>query len=249
MPSDADRSECFAASGSACCGEAPQEALGRRETLGSGSGQGASSDLRTRRSSLPVSLWGNSARNSMRSGTRVERSRSLTHARSSSASGGLAGSGRATTTAAICSPHSRDGIPIDGDVVDVRVGAQHLLDLAGGDVLAAADDDVVEPSLDVQVPGGVERAAVVGREPAVIAQPCRARRTPRTPGRRGPRSHRTRRAAPAHRAGRGTDTSISPCGRPTDPRRRRTAGSSEAIASRWSSGPSTEIVELVSVSP
>jgi hypothetical protein len=37
--------------------------------------------------------------------------------------------------------------------------------------------------------------------------------------------------------------------RPTETRRRRTIGSALAAAARWSSGPRTVIVELVSVSP
>ena len=41
-------------------------------------GRGAASALRTRRSSLPVSLYGSSARNSTRAGTFDERSRSRT---------------------------------------------------------------------------------------------------------------------------------------------------------------------------
>jgi hypothetical protein len=44
-------------------------------------------------------------------------------------------------------------------------------------------------------------------------------------------------------------SSMAAEGRPTEPRRRRTSGSSLAIALRWSSGVSTAIVELVSVSP
>ena len=59
-------------------------------------------------------------------------------------------------------------------------------------------------------------------------------------------------AAPAgRRSPRSPRISISTLGsgRPTEPSRARTAASFEARAARWSSGPSTEMVEEVSVSP
>ena len=44
---------------------------------------------------------------------------------------------------------------------------ENVLDLAGGEVLAAANDDVVEAALDVEVAVVVEVALVVGGEPAI----------------------------------------------------------------------------------
>src|SRR5262245_11198255 len=53
---------------------------------------------------------------------------------------------------------------------DVGVAEQHLLDLRGGDVLAAPDDRVVAAALDEQVALVVERAPVPGREPALCVE-------------------------------------------------------------------------------
>ena len=78
---------------------------------------------------------------------------------------------------------------------------------------------------------------------------CRARRTRPTPARRAPRSRRSRRSAPPRRTGRGSSARSPPTGARPSRAAPRTAGSSLATASRWSSGVSTAIVELVSVSP
>jgi hypothetical protein len=48
-----------------------------------------------------------------------------------------------------------------------RVGEQHLLDLAGVDVLPATDDHVLEPPGNGEVAAAVEDAEVPGVEPAV----------------------------------------------------------------------------------
>ncbi len=50
---------------------------------------------------------------------------------------------------------------------DVRVLVQRGFDLGGVDVLAAADDDVLQAVDDVEVAVGVETAEVAGVEPAV----------------------------------------------------------------------------------
>ena len=127
---------------------------------------------------------------------------------------------------------------------------EDVLDLARRDVLGPADDHVVEASGEVQVALGVEPAAVAGGEPAGVDRsavapevlagdllaphPHLALLDPA--GRTSPSASRTVTSRPGS-------------GRPTDPRRARTAGSSLAMAVRWSSGPSTLTVELVSVRP
>ena len=131
-----------------------------------------------------------------------------------------------------------------------RVLEEHVFDLAGREVLAAAHDDVVEPTLDVEVPALVEVALVVGGEPSftrpavvlavVLARHLLAAHPDLAVLRRPSTSRRPR-----------SRTVISTVGNgwPTEPRRWRTCGSSLASALRWSSGVSTAIDELVSVSP
>ena len=48
------------------------------------------------------------------------------------------------------------------------VAHEHVLDLGGGDVLAAADDRVVGPPLDEEVALAVDPTPVTGREPALV---------------------------------------------------------------------------------
>ena len=60
-----------------------------------------------------------------------------------------------------------------GDVLDARHGAEEVLDLLGGDVLAAADDEVLEPPGDVVVAVGVHAADVAGMEPAALVDALR----------------------------------------------------------------------------
>ena len=57
--------------------------------------------------------------------------------------------------------------PDDGDLLDGRVADQDALDLDGGDVLAAADDDVLEAVADLGVAVRVDHGRVAGVEPAV----------------------------------------------------------------------------------
>ena len=54
-----------------------------------------------------------------------------------------------------------------GRVDDLGVAQQHLLDLGRDDVLAAADDHVVDPVLDVEEAFLVDAAEVAGVQPAV----------------------------------------------------------------------------------
>jgi hypothetical protein len=46
------------------------------------------------------------------------------------------------------------------------MGREHLLDLDRGDVLPAADDDVLAAVSELDVPVGVDNAQVAGVEPA-----------------------------------------------------------------------------------
>src|SRR5947208_8186259 len=55
----------------------------------------------------------------------------------------------------------------DRHLGDGRVRREQVLQLAGADVLALADDDVLPPPGDAEVALGVERAEVAGAEPAV----------------------------------------------------------------------------------
>ena len=141
------------------------------------------------------------------------------------------------------------GHPDHRGLGDRRVLEQDVLDLGGGDVLAAADDRVVGAALDEQVALVVEPAAVAGGEPAVGVERRRRPRTRRRPGRRARRSARSRRRQAARRPRRGSRTRLPAAGGPPTPSRARTAGSSRRRAARWSSGPSTATVEAVSVSP
>ena len=88
--------------------------------------------------------------------------------------------------------HERVGIPHGHRVADVRMGLQRRLDLGGRDVLAAADDDVLEPPDDAHPAVVVERGQIPGAEPAA---PCddrtglqRRRRSRRTSRGRAPRA-------------------------------------------------------------
>ena len=63
--------------------------------------------------------------------------------------------------------HQRVGLADRDRVADVGMGFEHLLDLGGADVLAAADDDVLEAADDLERAVGVERREVAGAEPAV----------------------------------------------------------------------------------
>ena len=69
-------------------------------------------------------------------------------------------------TAATTSPHSSSGTPTTAHSAHGGVLEEDVLDLAGGEVLATSNDDVVEPSLDIEVPALIEYPLVVGGEPS-----------------------------------------------------------------------------------
>ena len=127
---------------------------------------------------------------------------------------------------------------------------EHVFDLGRRDVLAAADDRVVGAAADEQVAALVEHRDVLGGEPALgvehrtdlgVAARHLLAAHEQLAGLAGPEDGAVvgRGSAPRCRV---------PADRPTraaEP----TASSDAARASRWSSGVSTAIVELVSVSP
>ena len=126
---------------------------------------------------------------------------------------------------------------------------QHVLDLAGRQVLAAAHDHVVEPALDEQEAVVVEVAGVVGGEPAVVVE--RAAAEVLAGDLLAAHVDLAALAGGDRLAVGVADLELerrAAAGRPSRAGA-RTAGSSLAKASRWSSGPSTAMVELVSVSP
>ena len=141
---------------------------GRRGATSRDGVPAASSSRSTRRSSLPVSLNGSSSRMSMRSGVLVERSCGRTNA-AQLVLVDVARRRTSTTAATTSSPHSVSGMPTTARRLDGRVVEEHVLDLAGREVLAAAHDHVVEPAVHEQVArrrrGG--RASRVC-EPAVV---------------------------------------------------------------------------------
>ena len=65
----------------------------------------------------------------------------------------------------------RVGDPDHRRLEHVGMLVQHLLDLARIDVVAVADDHVLEPVDDEQIPVVVDVAEVAGREPAVGMRP------------------------------------------------------------------------------
>src|SRR5213078_3009374 len=56
----------------------------------------------------------------------------------------------------------------DGGGGDIRMAEQGVFDLAGRQVLAALDDDVVGPALDEDIALGIEVGEVAGNEPAAV---------------------------------------------------------------------------------
>ena len=64
----------------------------------------------------------------------------------------------------------RVGQADDRDVADLGVGVEHVLDLLGADVLALADDDVLEPAGDGDVAVGVDVAQVARAEPPLVVE-------------------------------------------------------------------------------
>ena len=96
------------------------------------------------------------------------------------------------------------GAADDGRVGDGRVAQQHLLDLGRDDVLAAGDDQVVVPALDLEEALLVDPAEVAGVQPAVLVGAAGATVGPWT--RISPSSMRTwssAAAGPPSRAGAG----------------------------------------------
>jgi hypothetical protein len=129
------------------------------------------------------------------------------------------------------------------------VSEQNVLDLRGSDVLRTPDDRVVGAPADKQVTvliqvtviPGVEEAAVVDRAPQA-----------RVLGGYLTAAHEDPACLPGAEdlAARAADFKVDPgSGLPTEDKRARTAGSGDSSAARWSSGPSSVTVELVSVSP
>ena len=124
-----------------------------------------------------------------------------------------------TTTAQARSPLRRSGRPITATSATLGCGEEQVLDLLGADVLALADDDVLEPAGDRDVAVGVERArgrrcgssrrrrtrrrrATRRGSPACSCGPW-PRISPSSPGagRRSPSSVTTRELDAGHRAG------------------------------------------------
>jgi hypothetical protein len=62
--------------------------------------------------------------------------------------------------------------PEDGGLGDLRVGEQHVLDLARVDVEAAHQDEVEPPVDEVEVAAPVEDGDVAGGEPALLVRPA-----------------------------------------------------------------------------
>ena len=126
----------------------------------------SSSSRRTRRRSLPVSLNGSSAQIWMRSGVRAERKCSLDVA-AQLVFGGLRPRlehhGRDHPLPPLDIRDADHGRRLDGGVLE-----EDVLDLARGQVLAAPDDHVVEPSLHEQVALRVDPPGVAGVEPPVV---------------------------------------------------------------------------------
>ena len=87
-----------------------------------------------------------------------------TRARASAVSGSAPS--RSLTQAHSSSPYFTSGTPMTCASSDVRVGVEELLDLARVDVLAAADDHVLDPAGDVDVAVAVHHPEVAGVHPA-----------------------------------------------------------------------------------
>ena len=77
--------------------------------------------------------------------------------------------GRRTDAGADALAARRIGHADHGDVGDLRVRRQLVLDALGGEVLALADDDVLAPAGDAQIAVGVDHGEVAGAEEAVGA--------------------------------------------------------------------------------
>ena len=69
--------------------------------------------------------------------------------------------------AATSSPHFSWGMPMTATSPTFGMLEQELLQLARIDVLAAADDHVLQPAFHRAVTAGVHRAEIAGMQPAV----------------------------------------------------------------------------------
>ena len=77
---------------------------------------------------------------------------------------------RSTTTAHAALAALGVGQADHRDVGDLGVREEQVLDLLGRDVLALADDDVLEPPATVRLPCSSTRAEVAGAEVAVVVE-------------------------------------------------------------------------------
>ncbi len=124
---------------------------------------------------------------------------------------------------------------------------ENVLDLSWSDVLTTPDDRIVGPTLDKDIAGFIDVPAVPGGEPAGGG--------PDVVGIFAGDLLTTDVDVPSRPRGAGTTlfiTDLDLNARQWQPGRRQaraTAGSWLSRARRWSSGPSTAMVELVSVSP
>ena len=108
-----------------------------------------------------MALRGSDGTNSHWVGTLKPASAARAKARSSSRSGGSAGS-VGTTKALIVSPSSRSGTPITAALGDPRVLEEAVFHLLRVDVLAAPDDHVAAPADQVEVAVVTDPAQVTG---------------------------------------------------------------------------------------
>ena len=196
-----------------------------------------------------MAVCGSSSRISICSGVFSDPTRSRTQSRTCPVSISST-PGRNVIAATMRSPHSSSAQSDDARGRHRVVGEQRVLDLRGTDVLAAADDRVVGAALAEQVAVDVEPAAVAGVEPAVGVG-LRLDVGVRTAHLVAPDLDLAGRVDAEVGAGVVDDRaprSPAPAG-PTDDSRAVQTGSSLYIARRWSSGPSSATVLLVSVRP
>ena len=148
--------------------------------------------------------------------------------------GQRAAPGRSLTQAMSSSPYFASGTPITCTSAIVRVGVEELLDLARVDVLAAADDHVLDPADDVA--RSRPRPSPRGRRcassaPASIASAVLLRRRPSSrasPSSRGCTARRARRAAATRPVVRVDDLDLDVRVDPADGRRPAAPASSSA---------------------
>ena len=133
--------------------------------------------------------------------------------------------GLRTTNAPTSSPSTWCGTPIDRGFLHVGVLEDHGLDVGGVDVVAAADDHVLDAAGDVDEAVVVEVREVAGAQPAVVGPRGRARAVVLVVlaplARAGARAARRPRSAARSSSvsGSTTFTSIGGIGLPTEPMR------------------------------